>query len=183
MTNLETNRNPQIQYLDQNKWKGVGANRQRVAQTFNHLKSHTRFLIINPPFHPDLSNPDTCPYVSPCPHLYISNPAKFFPSLSNSFQFLLFNSHTRNFHNDNKMSPDLQKPSQESHSSDLHFNDTELTLGLPGATKSGTKRGFSDTVDLNLCSPCDADRASNSLDSDVSAESKPPPAKCVRVQL
>lgn len=32
---------------------------------------------------------------------------------------------------------------------DLNLKDTELTLGLPGA-KSGTKRGFSETVDLYL---------------------------------
>lgn len=36
-----------------------------------------------------------------------------------------------------------------SESVDCNLKETELTLGLPG-TKTGTKRGFSDTVDLHL---------------------------------
>ncbi|XP_059595503.1 auxin-responsive protein IAA1 isoform X1 [Vitis vinifera] len=75
------------------------------------------------------------------------------------------------------MSPQLPKPSPESSSAGLYFNDTELTLGLPGATKSGTKRGFSDTVGLNLRGPCNTDHASNPSENDVSGDSKPPPAK------
>ena len=36
---------------------------------------------------------------------------------------------------------------------ELNFKETELTLALPGEShgiKTGTKRGFSETVDLNL---------------------------------
>ncbi|KAL5975190.1 Iaa15p [Asimina triloba] len=32
----------------------------------------------------------------------------------------------------------------------LNFEETELTLGLPGRSRSGGKRSFSDTVDLSL---------------------------------
>ncbi|GMP34668.1 hypothetical protein CsSME_00007442 [Camellia sinensis var. sinensis] len=46
----------------------------------------------------------------------------------------------------------MAKNSTESDTTDQNFNETELTLGLPGESrnqKSGTKRGFSETVDLN----------------------------------
>ncbi|KAJ9568369.1 hypothetical protein OSB04_004335 [Centaurea solstitialis] len=39
----------------------------------------------------------------------------------------------------------------------LNFNDTELTLGLPGESRAknlGTKRRFSDTIDLKLGAKC-----------------------------
>ncbi|GFZ04134.1 indole-3-acetic acid 7 [Actinidia rufa] len=51
------------------------------------------------------------------------------------------------------MSPEMAKKSRESDAGGLNFEETELTLGLPGETrdqKTGTKRGFSETVDLNL---------------------------------
>ncbi|KAK9268556.1 hypothetical protein L1049_000310 [Liquidambar formosana] len=56
------------------------------------------------------------------------------------------------------MSLDTMKNSPESDDTGMNFKDTELTLGLPGDArpstmtggKSCTKRGYSDTVDLNL---------------------------------
>ena len=51
------------------------------------------------------------------------------------------------------MSSEIAKQSLESDSAGLNFNETELTLGLPGESrlpKSGDKRGFAETVDLNL---------------------------------
>ena len=47
----------------------------------------------------------------------------------------------------------MAKNSPENDVTDLNLTETELTLGLPGGNrsqKSGTKRGFSETVDLNL---------------------------------
>ena len=47
----------------------------------------------------------------------------------------------------------MAKNSPENDVIDLNLTETELTLGLPGrnrSQKSGTKRGFSETVDLNL---------------------------------
>ncbi|KAL7191363.1 hypothetical protein ACSBR2_023440 [Camellia fascicularis] len=47
----------------------------------------------------------------------------------------------------------MAKNSPESDTTDQNFNETELTLGLPGESrnqKSGTKRGFSETVDLKV---------------------------------
>ncbi|XP_028756175.1 auxin-responsive protein IAA23-like [Neltuma alba] len=51
----------------------------------------------------------------------------------------------------------------------LNFKDTELTLGLPGA-KTGSKRGFSDTVDLNLAT-------TQATDNDHGSASAKPPAQ------
>ncbi|KAM7480415.1 hypothetical protein LguiA_028628 [Lonicera macranthoides] len=51
------------------------------------------------------------------------------------------------------MSLETAKQSLEFYSVGLNFNETELTLGLPGESrlpKSGNKRGFAETVDLNL---------------------------------
>ncbi|XP_061338572.1 auxin-responsive protein IAA1 [Gastrolobium bilobum] len=47
------------------------------------------------------------------------------------------------------MSPKSGIHSSESDDVDCNLKETELTLSLPG-TKTGTKRGFSDTVDLHL---------------------------------
>ncbi|CAL5373595.1 unnamed protein product [Camellia sinensis] len=47
----------------------------------------------------------------------------------------------------------MAKNSPESDTTDQNFNETELTLGLPGESrnqKSGTKRGFLETVDLKV---------------------------------
>lgn len=53
----------------------------------------------------------------------------------------------------------------------LHFNDTELTLGLPGeARKSGVKRRFSDVIDLKL-------GGSEQSDTECSVVTKSIPAK------
>ncbi|KAL4583931.1 hypothetical protein LXL04_008517 [Taraxacum kok-saghyz] len=53
----------------------------------------------------------------------------------------------------------------------LHFNDTELTLGLPGeARKSGVKRRFSDVIDLKL-------GGSDHSDTECSVVTKSIPAK------
>lgn len=56
------------------------------------------------------------------------------------------------------MSPENGKNLPETDATDLNFEATELTLGLPGKSrvtsdggaKMGTKRGFLETVDLNL---------------------------------
>ena len=56
------------------------------------------------------------------------------------------------------MSPENRNLLPESDVIGLNFKETELTLGLPGETrgttdtsvKSGTKRGFLETIDLNL---------------------------------
>lgn len=55
------------------------------------------------------------------------------------------------------MSQENGKHMPESDAEGLNLKETELTLGLPGDTrgaieigaKSGTKRGFSQTIDLN----------------------------------
>lgn len=56
------------------------------------------------------------------------------------------------------MSPENRNYLPESDVVGLNLKETELTLGLPGETrvatdtgvKLGTKRGFSETIDLNL---------------------------------
>ncbi|OAY36819.1 auxin-responsive protein IAA17 [Manihot esculenta] len=70
----------------------------------------------------------------------------------------------------------------------MNFKETELTLALPGESRSlkeinggktGTKRGFLETVDLNLGSSradC-GDRDRNESENDVSTAAKPPAAK------
>ncbi|PSS17898.1 Auxin-responsive protein [Actinidia chinensis var. chinensis] len=79
----------------------------------------------------------------------------------------------------------MAKKSPESNAVGLNFEETELTLGLPGESrdpKSGTKRGFSETVDLNLGGSgggeakdgnCNGDPSEN----EVSVAVKPPTAK------
>ncbi|KAL7606506.1 hypothetical protein Lser_V15G18222 [Lactuca serriola] len=53
----------------------------------------------------------------------------------------------------------------------LTFNDTELTLGLPGESRnSGVKRRFSDIIDLKL-------GGADQSDSECSVVTKSPPAK------
>lgn len=51
------------------------------------------------------------------------------------------------------MSSDKSKESSESYSSGMNFEETELSLGLPGEPRvlnSGRKRGFQESVDLRL---------------------------------
>ncbi|KAJ9190111.1 hypothetical protein P3X46_001342 [Hevea brasiliensis] len=78
--------------------------------------------------------------------------------------------------------------SRESDTSGINLKETELTLALPGVSrasteitnggKTGTKRGFLDTVDLNLVSsrsPTDKDCTES--ENHVSSVAKPPAAK------
>lgn len=76
------------------------------------------------------------------------------------------------------MSPENGSSSPESHNKELTFEATELTLGFPGGkadggAKSGTKRGFLETVDLNLgTSGCKSEN-----DNDISSLAKSPASK------
>ncbi|KAG9131347.1 hypothetical protein Leryth_006171 [Lithospermum erythrorhizon] len=73
------------------------------------------------------------------------------------------------------MSLNIMKELPESRSSCENLKETELTLGLPGETrlqKSGTKRGFYETVDLKL-GQFENDKESE--DSIVEDEEKAPP--------
>lgn len=83
------------------------------------------------------------------------------------------------------MSTENGQQSPEPESAGLNFEETKLTLGLPGETrgmietmgaKSGTKRAFSETIDLNLekQSDCDDD---DGVVVDESSVSKPPAPK------
>lgn len=79
------------------------------------------------------------------------------------------------------MSTENMNHSPES-DADFNFEETKLTLGLPGESrglKSGTKRGFLETVDLNLGSSND-NRGSKNCDkpeNDVSSTAKLPATK------
>ncbi|EXC25825.1 Auxin-responsive protein IAA17 [Morus notabilis] len=85
------------------------------------------------------------------------------------------------------MSKENGKHSLESNAAGLNFEETKLTLGLPGKTrgpteigaKSGTKRGYSDTIDLNVESSSQKQSESddNGVVIDEASASKPPPAK------
>ncbi|KAK3010875.1 hypothetical protein RJ639_012093 [Escallonia herrerae] len=76
-----------------------------------------------------------------------------------------------------KMSPETAKSSPEFDTA------TELTLGLPGAPKSGTKRGFSETLELNLGSSssatgCHSGSPDDELpENEISKAENPPKAK------
>ncbi|KDP37176.1 hypothetical protein JCGZ_06232 [Jatropha curcas] len=74
--------------------------------------------------------------------------------------------------------------------SGMNLKETELTLALPGESRSlteingakiGTKRGFLETVDLNLGSSsvvdCGSKDQNDSSENDVSSAAKPPAAK------
>lgn len=78
--------------------------------------------------------------------------------------------------------------SPESDTTGISFKETELTLALPGESRSlpeiinggktGTKRGFLETVDLNLgSSRSHADNYCTESENDVSSVAKPPAAK------
>ncbi|KAL6996528.1 hypothetical protein U1Q18_006660 [Sarracenia purpurea var. burkii] len=84
------------------------------------------------------------------------------------------------------MSPETVKTSPEPDAAALNFKETELTLGLPGESryqKSGTKRGFPATVDLNLGSSSDVgeshdkNRNDDRSESEISEASKSPKSK------
>ncbi|KAI8544385.1 hypothetical protein RHMOL_Rhmol08G0292500 [Rhododendron molle] len=57
------------------------------------------------------------------------------------------------------MSPEMVGNSPGNDAAGMNFEETELTLGLPGKCRSqssgGTKRGFSETVELKLGSTVD----------------------------
>ncbi|KAF2323298.1 hypothetical protein GH714_034516 [Hevea brasiliensis] len=87
------------------------------------------------------------------------------------------------------MSPEIGTHQLESDTAgDMNFKETELTLALPGESRTlkemnggtiGTKRGFLETVDLNLGSPradC-SDKDRNESENDVLTAAKPPAAK------
>ncbi|CAK7356633.1 unnamed protein product [Dovyalis caffra] len=86
------------------------------------------------------------------------------------------------------MSPENGSNLLESDAANVSFKETELTLGMPGESrgltlveKASGKRGFLETVDLNLgrSSNVDYDRNKDSGESetDVSSVAKPPAAK------
>ncbi|XP_022714901.1 auxin-responsive protein IAA16-like isoform X2 [Durio zibethinus] len=79
------------------------------------------------------------------------------------------------------MSPENGKHLPENYATGLNFEATELTLGLPGkprvtisdgGAKSGTKRGFLETVDLNL-----GDKDCGQSQIDVQEAAKSPVSK------
>ncbi|XP_054784823.1 auxin-responsive protein IAA1-like [Prosopis cineraria] len=69
------------------------------------------------------------------------------PSLLSAHTTIIFSATQRQFPRPTKSMSSENQPEDEA--VELNFKDTELTLGLPGA-KTGSKRGFSHTVDLNL---------------------------------
>lgn len=91
------------------------------------------------------------------------------------------------------MPPDTISQSPESDATSTVFRDTELTLGLPGEGRppghaigwknTCTKRGFVETVDLNLGSSPAEPRGNALTDEDDKSEAvvdgagKPPAAK------
>ncbi|KAJ6715253.1 AUXIN-RESPONSIVE PROTEIN IAA17 [Salix viminalis] len=86
------------------------------------------------------------------------------------------------------MSPEDGSKLLESDAASVSFKETELTLGLPGESrglalieKTSGKRGFSETVDLNLgrSSNVDSDhkKYSGESETDVQNMAKPPAAK------
>ena len=78
------------------------------------------------------------------------------------------------------MSPENGIKLPENDAADLNFEATELTLGLPGKSrvtsdggaKLGTKRGYLETVDLNL-----GDKDSGQTQIDVQEAAKSPVSK------
>ncbi|PON66349.1 AUX/IAA protein [Parasponia andersonii] len=77
--------------------------------------------------------------------------------------------------------------SSGSEAAELNFEETKLTLGLPDdqtrgtiktvAKSSGAKRGYSETIDLNIEKQSDCDDGDDGVVVDESSVSKPPPAK------
>ncbi|CAK9174653.1 unnamed protein product [Ilex paraguariensis] len=77
-----------------------------------------------------------------------------------------------------KMSSEKPKVSPEFETSGMNLQETELTLGLPGESrtqKSGTKRGFSETVDL--CPGSTSAGKEEQSENEISGTTKPPTAK------
>lgn len=74
--------------------------------------------------------------------------------------------------------------SPESDVTSMRFDETELTLGLPGegrtsssGVKCSAKRGFIETVDLNLESYSSTPHGRGDTHVNESIAGKPPPAK------
>lgn len=87
-----------------------------------------------------------------------------------------------------KMSPENGRHLLESDATGLNFKETELSLRMPGETRSGAievgakagmKRGFSQTVDLNLGRSNDEchEKVRQKSESDGLDVAKPPAAK------
>lgn len=90
------------------------------------------------------------------------------------------------------MSVETERSSTESEVSGLDYEETALTLGLPGGTsraagsESDRKRGFSETIDLGLGSGARigtrvgssaGDQSDESPESQASVAEKPPAPK------
>ncbi|EEF44693.1 auxin-responsive protein IAA1 [Ricinus communis] len=89
------------------------------------------------------------------------------------------------------MSPESGIHLPESDTATMNFTETELTLALPGESrvsadngaKIGTKRGYLQTVDLNLgsCSSDCGNKDCNMPENDVSSAPKKPPVSKAQV--
>ncbi|XP_010249884.1 PREDICTED: auxin-responsive protein IAA1 [Nelumbo nucifera] len=87
------------------------------------------------------------------------------------------------------MSPETARNPPESEVTGLNFKETELTLGLPGESRTqaeivskNSKRGFSETVDLNLGSSSSSETRGRSQveeqgESEAPCAGKPPASK------
>ncbi|KAL5758083.1 hypothetical protein ACOSP7_020694 [Xanthoceras sorbifolium] len=85
------------------------------------------------------------------------------------------------------MSPANLNESSDADVGSSNFEETKLTLGLPGVEcrgtaaesggKSGVKRGFSNTIDLNLRSSSSGGDKRCGSENDVLGSAKPPAAK------
>jgi hypothetical protein len=126
----------------------------------------------------------------PNPYIYSGIPTKPTPTRSRIHKQQVLHYYTLYI----AMSPpDTVSDSPESDVTSMIFKDTELTLGLPGdhdqprstitGGKSCTKRGFIETVDLNLGASISVSRGKTHADvvdksqAVVSGACKPPAAK------
>lgn len=80
------------------------------------------------------------------------------------------------------MSVETERSSTESDASGLDYEETALTLGLPGGARPGgaeleRKRGFSKTVDLTSRIGSSGDQSDESPDSNAAGSAKAPPPK------
>ncbi|KAH7866797.1 hypothetical protein Vadar_025173 [Vaccinium darrowii] len=83
------------------------------------------------------------------------------------------------------MSPDMVEKVTVSDVAEMNFEETELTLGLPGESRSqysgaGTKRGFSETVELKLGSSVD-ESCKDGESSEISDEAAKTPTSKAQV--
>lgn len=78
------------------------------------------------------------------------------------------------------MSPEMVGNLPGNDAAGMNFEETELTLGLPGECRSqssgGTKRGFSETVELKLGSSVD-ESCEDGENSEISQTAKSPTTK------